>query len=157
MMLNSDAETEIEGELSVRDVEKEERTMGNSNATSMLDRDGETTDVETPPRRPSSQLSRPQSHSQSEIQTNPVADHEKSSGPNESRDERILVDWDGDDDQGNPRNWSTLYKSWITFQLGMLALSASLGSSIISPAGKTIAAYVGVGSEVSVLSISLYM
>ncbi|KAF7898455.1 hypothetical protein EAF00_004901 [Botryotinia globosa] len=157
MMLDSDAETEIEGGLSGRDVEKGERTMGNSNATSMLDRDGETTDVETPPRRPSSQLSRPQSHSQSEIQTNPVADHEKIPGPNEGRDERILVDWDGDDDQGNPRNWSTLYKSWITFQLGMLALSASLGSSIISPAGKTIAAYVGVGSEVSVLSISLYI
>ena len=157
MMLNSDTETEIEGESSVRDVGKEERAVGNSNATSMLDHDGETTDVETPPRRPSSQVSGPQSHSQSDVHQTPVSDHEKSLGPNASRDDRILVGWDGDDDQGNPRNWSTLYKSWITFQLGMLALSASLGSSIISPAGKTIAAYVGVGSEVSVLSISLYM
>ncbi|KAK6607733.1 MFS multidrug transporter [Botrytis cinerea] len=102
----------------------------------MLDHDGETTDVETPPRRPSSQVSGPQSHSQSDVHQTPVSDHEKSLGPNASRDDRILVGWDGDDDQGNPRNWSTLYKSWITFQLGMLALSASLGSSIISPAGK---------------------
>lgn len=68
-----------------------------------------------------------------------------------------LVTWDGDTDKENPRNWSTGYKSWITFQLGMLALAASMGSSIISPAGDTIAEYVGVSQEVSVLSISLYM
>jgi hypothetical protein len=68
-----------------------------------------------------------------------------------------LVDWDGDDDQDNPRNWPNGYKYWITFQLGMLALAASLGSSIISPANQTIGKYVGVSSEVSVLSISLYM
>lgn len=66
-----------------------------------------------------------------------------------------LVDWDGDDDQENPRNWTNGYKNWITFQLGMLALAASLGSSIISPANNTIAEYVGVSSEVAVLSISL--
>jgi len=68
-----------------------------------------------------------------------------------------VVDWDGDDDKENPRNWSSGYKNWITFQLGMLALAASTGSSIISPADDTIAEYVGVSSEVAVLSISLYM
>ncbi|TVY64227.1 putative transporter [Lachnellula suecica] len=67
------------------------------------------------------------------------------------------VEWDGDNDQENPRNWSNGYKSWITFQLGMLALAASLGSSIISPANDTIADYVGVSEEVSILSISLYI
>ncbi|TVY20880.1 putative transporter [Lachnellula arida] len=68
-----------------------------------------------------------------------------------------IVDWDGDDDQENPRNWAFGYKSWITVQLGFLALSASLGSSIISPAGNAVAEYVGVSAEVSVLSISLYI
>jgi hypothetical protein len=67
-----------------------------------------------------------------------------------------IVDWEANDDE-NPRNWSTAYKSWITFQLGMLALAASLGTSLIAPAGNTIAEYVGVGSEVSVLAVSLYM
>ncbi|KAF7870438.1 hypothetical protein EAF04_004182 [Stromatinia cepivora] len=153
-MPNSDSETEIEGDTLSRNLEKE-REVGNSNATLMHDRDGETTDVETPPRRPSSQASKP--HSQSNIPSNTGSDQEKPSDPNEVQDDRILVDWDGENDQENPRNWSTLYKSWITFLLGMLALSASLGSSIISPAGKTIAAYVGVSSEVSVLSISLYI
>lgn len=68
-----------------------------------------------------------------------------------------IVDWDGDADSANPRNWSAGYKSWITFQLGMLALAASLGSSIIAPGEDAIAEYVGVSSEVTVLAISLYM
>lgn len=68
----------------------------------------------------------------------------------------FLVDWD-DGEKGNPKNWSTKYKSWITFQLGMLALAASLGSSIISPAETTIATYVGVSDEAAVLCVSLYI
>ena len=68
-----------------------------------------------------------------------------------------IVDWDGPDDQENPRNWTTLYKSWLTFQLSMLALAASMGSSINSPADDTIAQYVGVSREVAVLGISLYV
>lgn len=68
-----------------------------------------------------------------------------------------LVDWDGDADPENPRNWSNMYKSWITVQLGMLALAASLGSSIIAPAEDAISEYVGVSREVTVLVVSLYM
>jgi hypothetical protein len=67
-----------------------------------------------------------------------------------------VVGWSRDDPE-NPRNWPFRYKFWITFQLGMLALCGSLGSSIISPAEQVIAEYVGVSSEVTVLMISLYM
>lgn len=68
---------------------------------------------------------------------------------------KIVTFEDGDPE--NPKNWSSMYKSWITVQLGLLALAASLGSSIISPAEPTIAAYVGVSNEVTVLCISLYI
>lgn len=47
-------------------------------------------------------------------------------------DGRKLVHWE-EGDAENPHNWSTAYKSWITLQLGLLALAASAGSSIISP------------------------
>ena len=67
-----------------------------------------------------------------------------------------LVEWESDD-KANPRNWSTPYKSWITFQLGMLALAASLGSSIISPAEEDIMAYTHISSEVAVLPVSFYI
>jgi hypothetical protein len=67
-----------------------------------------------------------------------------------------LVEWDIED-ASNPRNWSRLFKYWITLQLGMLAFAASIGSSITAPATNSIAAYANVSHEVSVLSISLYM
>ncbi|KAH7336073.1 major facilitator superfamily domain-containing protein [Rhexocercosporidium sp. MPI-PUGE-AT-0058] len=71
--------------------------------------------------------------------------------------DRNAVDWEGSDDPENPLNWSEGYKWWITFQLSMLALAASLGSSIIAPAEDAIADYVGVSKEVTVLVISLYI
>lgn len=77
-------------------------------------------------------------------------EHDKETDPN-------LVGWEGDDDPENPLNWSPLYKSWITFVLSMLALAASLGSSIIAPAEDAITEYIGASKEVTVLVISLYM
>jgi hypothetical protein len=89
------------------------------------------------------------SHTLSDEENGPSRDELHEKDPN-------LVEWDVGDPE-NPRNWSNGRKFWITFLLGMLALAASMGSSIISPAEKTIAAYVGVSSEVAVLSVSLYM
>jgi MFS family permease len=74
----------------------------------------------------------------------------------ESEGDPFLVSWEPGE-QGNPQNWSTNYKSWITFQLGMLALAASLGSSIISPAERQIAEYTGISAEAAVLVISMYI
>ncbi|EMC96487.1 hypothetical protein BAUCODRAFT_476915 [Baudoinia panamericana UAMH 10762] len=72
------------------------------------------------------------------------------------KDPAFKVEWEPGETT-NPRNWSTLYKAFITFLLGMLALSASLGSSIIAPAEPFIASYLGVSEEVMVLTISLYV
>ena len=60
----------------------------------------------------------------------------------------FLVGWD-ENDPANPRNWNPWYKTFITFQLGMLALAGSLGSSIISPAQASIAKEFDVSLEVS--------
>ncbi|KAL9092132.1 MAG: hypothetical protein Q9165_004565 [Trypethelium subeluteriae] len=76
--------------------------------------------------------------------------------PNAKYQDAYLVDWEPDD-PGNPKNWSTTYKAWITFQLGMLALSGSSASSIISPAEQQISAYTGVSAEATILTISLYI
>lgn len=84
----------------------------------------------------------------------PCITSEKKQEKNEK--DTYLVRWEPND-TSNPRNWSTSYKSWITFQLGMLALSASLGSSITSPAEDAIMKYTHTSSEVAVLPISLYI
>lgn len=105
-----------------------------------------------PSRTPSPQ---PHETARDEARDEEKASPAKGEEQHESKDP-YLVAWDADE-PANPRNWSTAYKSWITFQLGMLALAASLGSSVVSPAEDDIAAYVGVSSEVVVLMISLYM
>ena len=46
-------------------------------------------------------------------------------------DPAYLVDFEPNDPE-NPMNWSKYYKAFITVQLGFMALSSSLGSSIIS-------------------------
>lgn len=71
-------------------------------------------------------------------------------------DPDFLVRWDQADPM-NPQNWPDRYKWWVTFQLGMLALAGSLGSSIMTPADHLIAQYVGVSQEVSVLDVALYL
>lgn len=86
-----------------------------------------------------------------------------SSGPSsrkasEKQDDsaRIAVQWD-DGELANPFNWTPGYKSWLTFQLSLIALAASVGSSIISPANAAIAAEFSISEELAVLNVSLYV
>lgn len=108
-----------------------------------------------------------QPHSEPASPASPLTGHHDEENPStvpsdtekeKEKDEKsaYLVDWESND-KANPLNWSTPYKSWITFQLSMLALAASLGSSIVSPAEDAIMAYTHVSSEVAVLPISLYI
>lgn len=71
-------------------------------------------------------------------------------------DPQFLVSFDSGDPD-NPHNWSTPYRSWLTAQLGFLALAASAASAIIAPANKRIATYFNVGQELVVLNVSLYV
>ncbi|KAJ9632057.1 hypothetical protein H2203_000458 [Taxawa tesnikishii (nom. ined.)] len=110
----------------------------------------------------SPQESQPQPRPQPQPQEPKPREHdvEKNAPDGEKKQEKerdpFLVQWEPGE-KANPKNWSTGYKSWITFQLGMLALSASLGSSIISPAEEAISQYTHISTEVAVLSISLYI
>ncbi|KAL7941179.1 major facilitator superfamily domain-containing protein [Trichoderma barbatum] len=68
----------------------------------------------------------------------------------------IIVKWD-ENEPANPFNWATPYKAFITFQLGMIAMAASVGSSIMAPTEPTLQKVFHVGHEVSVLCTSLYI
>ena len=106
------------------------------------------------PNRPTlSQHSQPENEEQPVFDPTPVAKNTTEHGPNS---DPFLAKWEPEDN-ANPRNWSAAYKWWITLQLGLLALTASLASSITAPAEPAIAEYTGVSVEVTVLSISLYV
>lgn len=61
------------------------------------------------------------------------------------------------DDVTNPKNFSTLYKIWLVFQMSMLAMTGALGSSIISPASTQIGDYTNVSTEATSLTVALYV
>ncbi|KAH8694094.1 major facilitator superfamily domain-containing protein [Talaromyces proteolyticus] len=60
-------------------------------------------------------------------------------------------------DPANPKNFKTAYKIFLTFQMSMLALSGSMGSSIVAPAQSSIGAYFHVSVEVTTLAVALFV
>ncbi|KAJ5974589.1 major facilitator superfamily domain-containing protein [Penicillium waksmanii] len=62
-----------------------------------------------------------------------------------------------DDDPKNPKNYSSSHKAFLVVQMAMLALAGSLGSSIISPAATSIAEYTHTTSEVTPLTVALFV
>lgn len=70
--------------------------------------------------------------------------------------ERIKVEWDENDPE-NPFNWKVSYRCFLTFTLGFLALAPSFGSSVISPANEAISEYLDISTEVTVLTVALYV
>lgn len=93
---------------------------------------------------------------QHDVEKGPASDQQPPSREAYQQDDPFLVKWD-DKDSANPRNWKTSYKAFLTFQLGMLALCGSLGSSIIAPAENAISQEFGVSREVTVLTVALYV
>lgn len=71
-------------------------------------------------------------------------------------DPAFIVKW-AENDPDNPQNWSLAFKSWVTLQLSMLALAASVASSMISPANPVLAEYLHVSDTVIVLDVSLFV
>ncbi|KAJ5113154.1 major facilitator superfamily domain-containing protein [Penicillium angulare] len=61
------------------------------------------------------------------------------------------------DDANNPKNFTPIYKIWLVFQMSLLAMTGALGSSIISPASPKIAEYAGVSTEVTSLTVALFV
>ncbi|KAJ5522751.1 major facilitator superfamily domain-containing protein [Penicillium frequentans] len=60
-------------------------------------------------------------------------------------------------DVTNPKNFSTLYKIWLVFQMSMLAMTGALGSSIISPGSTQIAEYTSASTEATSLTVALFV
>lgn len=96
------------------------------------------------------------------VQQDHGSDLEKATGPEpppaqaDGSEDPYLVRWD-ENEAANPRNWTPAYKAFITFQLGMLAFTGSLGSSIILPANASISKEFNVSRELTILTISLYV
>nr|POE94418.1 putative transporter c36.02c [Quercus suber] len=96
-------------------------------------------------------------HDDSDVENDAGSPDASSSPPNlQDEKEAFKVDFEKGD-PSNPKNWSAWYKAWITLQLGMLAMSGSLNSSIISPAAQDLSSYLNISMEAVVLTVALYV
>jgi hypothetical protein len=81
---------------------------------------------------------------------------EKDDGEKEEKDPN-LVDWDGDDDPGNPMNFPSWKKWMITVVAGLMTFSVTFASSVFSTATTVTSQLFGVSSEVMILGTSLFV
>lgn len=84
---------------------------------------------------------------------------QQESGKNDEDDEKDpnIVDWDGPDDPQNPMNFNPKRKWAIATIMGLMTFVVTFASSVLSSATMVIAKQYGVGQEVVVLSISLFV
>jgi hypothetical protein len=68
-----------------------------------------------------------------------------------------LVGWNGPDDPQNPMNWPTSKKIGCTVILGFTTMGAAFASSSFSPTFDAVSAEFGVSTEVTTLSLSLFV
>ncbi|KAL3422614.1 major facilitator superfamily transporter [Phlyctema vagabunda] len=70
---------------------------------------------------------------------------------------RRVEDWDGNDDPGNPLNWSRQKRYFQIVPAALASFTASFGSSIYTPAFTEVMRAFDVGSTTALLPLSLYV
>jgi MFS transporter, DHA1 family, multidrug resistance protein len=73
------------------------------------------------------------------------------------KEQSNLVDWDGPNDPENPQNMSKARKWWISMISALMTFVVSFGSSVFSTATEVTAKEFGVGDEVMILGVTLYV
>ncbi|TNY19034.1 major facilitator superfamily domain-containing protein [Rhodotorula diobovata] len=84
-------------------------------------------------------------------------DNEADDDDDEDQPDPNKVVWDGDDDAGNPQNWSTRKKWTVTVLCAQATLVVTFASSAPSSAVRQIAATYGVSNVAASLTTSLFL
>jgi hypothetical protein len=67
------------------------------------------------------------------------------------------ITFDTRDDPNNPKNFPYLEKVRITMLYGLCTMSATFASSVFSSADRYVQAEFGIGNEVAILGLSLFV
>ncbi|KAI1390872.1 putative MFS transporter [Hypoxylon trugodes] len=65
--------------------------------------------------------------------------------------------WNGPDDPGNPKNFSTARKVLVTLNLAFMVFISAFSSSVLSPATEQLSEEYGISTEVCILATALYV
>lgn len=68
-----------------------------------------------------------------------------------------LVEFDGPDDPGNPKNWSVKRRAAITISMGWMTFVVTFSSSIFAVAIEPVSQEFGIGTVVATLGVSFFL
>ncbi len=68
-----------------------------------------------------------------------------------------LVEFDGHDDPGNPKNWTTVRRSVITMSMSMMTFVVTFSSSIFASALGPVTEEFGISTTVAALGVALFL
>jgi DHA1 family multidrug resistance protein-like MFS transporter len=68
-----------------------------------------------------------------------------------------LVEFDGPDDPGNPKNWTIRKRGAATVSMGMMTFVVTFASSVFSVAIERVAEEYNIGTVTSTLGVSLFL
>ena len=86
-----------------------------------------------------------------------MVDEEKPREPPKAPKDPNIVDWDGPNDPGNPKNWGSGKRIWITLSVSCLTLVCTFASSVFSTATEVVSRKFHVSEEVTTLGVSLFV
>ena len=87
----------------------------------------------------------------------PKSEESLESQPQSPPVDENIVGWDGPNDPKNPFTWSFKYKLFVSAVLNSLPLVVNIGSSILSDASRPLSKEYHVGTEVDILTITLFL
>ncbi|KAF9267172.1 MFS general substrate transporter [Marasmius fiardii PR-910] len=105
----------------------------------------------TPSPSPAPSTRKPDSGNDVETLKDVVIDQAEKAG------DEYLVDWDGPDDQDNPRNWSKAKKGFVAFCISLLTFSVYIGSAIYTSSFPGVMSTFGVSQTEATLGLMLYV
>ena len=86
-----------------------------------------------------------------------MVDEEKPREPSKVSKDPNIVDWDGPNDPGNPKNWGSGRRIWITLCVSSLTFVITFASSVFSTATEVVSKKFHVSQEVTTLGTSLFV
>lgn len=86
-----------------------------------------------------------------------TADEEKPQAEQLPPRDPNLVEFDGPDDPGNPKNWSVKRRTAITISMGMMTFVVTFSSSIFAVAIEPVSREFGIGEVVSTLGVTFFL
>ncbi|KAL6708500.1 GTPase-activating protein [Coniothyrium glycines] len=105
-------------------------------------------------------ISQRENNSRTSSQTHVGEDCNEASGvkvdPEKGKDLHV-IDWYGDNDPQNPRNWSRAKKYFVTFEICFLTFSVYIGSAIYTPGLLDVVQVFGVAQVPATLGLTLYV